>query len=69
MATRKFALDKVGRKIYVGNLVQYNNKIFFVEDMNFLSWNREQYLTLRDKTNKNKKLEYISPNNVVSRHK
>ena len=62
--TRRFALDKKGRKIYIGSFVVFNNKLFLVEDMEFLSWNRNQYLTLIDKRNKNKKIKFISANDV-----
>jgi len=64
-----FAIDRNGTKTYIGNLVQYNNKYFYVENMEFISWNREQYLTLKSINNKNKILQYISPRDVVLKKK
>ena len=64
MSTRRFATDKYGRKFYIGDLVEYDKNLFLVEDMNFLSWNREQYLTLRSKKNDNKLVEFIHPLSV-----
>ena len=51
-------------KIFIGSFVRFNNKVFLVEDIEYLSWSVNQYLTLSDKKNKNKKMEFISPNQV-----
>ena len=56
MSTRRYALDQKGKKIYIGSSIKYRNLSFLVEDINYLSWNTEQYLTLADKRNKNKKI-------------
>ena len=64
MTTRRYALDGRNRKVYIGSTVNYNNRSFLVEDIQYLSWNTEQYLTLVDRKNKNKKLEFISPIDV-----
>ena len=53
-------------KVFIGSFVKYNNKIFLIEEIESLSWNSNQYLTLADKKNKNKKMKFISPNNVRS---
>jgi len=44
--------------------VNYDDKIFLVEDIEYLSWTTNQYLTLADERNKNKKVKFISPDNV-----
>ena len=64
MTTRRYALDGRSHKVYIGSTVNYNNHKFLVEDIQYLSWNTEQYLTLVDQKNKNKKLEFISPIDV-----
>ncbi len=69
MSTKRFALDRKGKRFYIGSTVEYNNKIFLVEDMQFLSWNREQYITLCDRRNKNKKIEFVSSKDVLVKHK
>ena len=69
MSTRKFAIDKKGKKIYIGSAVKYKNLIFFVENMQHLSWNREQYITLVDRKNKNKKIEFVLPAEVSIQYK
>ena len=72
MTSRSFALDQNGKRIYVGSVIEYDNALFYVEDMNFsLSWSREHYLTLRAKNNRNKLLEFISSKDVLlkPRHK
>ena len=65
MSTKRFAIDKKGNKIYIGNVVKFIIQLFLVEDMNYLSWSKEQYITLRDRNNKNKILEYITPSEVT----
>jgi len=65
MLTRRFAHDANGKKIYIGSIVLYNNKPFLIEDMEYLSWHTEQYITLVDKKNKNKKMRFISPKKVT----
>jgi hypothetical protein len=69
MSTRKFAVDKKGKKIYIGSTVRYKNLIFLVENMQHLSWNREQYITLVDRKNKNKKIEFVLPAEVSIQYK
>ena len=69
MKTRKFAIDNKGKKIYIGSTVRYKNLTFLVEDMQHLSWNREQYITLVDKKNKNKKIEFVLPSEVTTQYK
>ena len=59
MTTRIFALDKNKHKLYVGSSVKYQNKTFLVEEIENLSWNTKQYLTLVDKRNKNKKIKFV----------
>tara|TARA_R110000824_G_scaffold41357_9_gene123117 strand:+ start:7437 stop:7637 length:201 start_codon:yes stop_codon:yes gene_type:complete len=66
MLTRRFAIDRKGKKIYIGNVVKYNNSFFFVEDMHYLSWSTEQYLVLVDRKNKNKKIDFIKPSDVLA---
>ena len=65
MTTRRFALDKNNHKLYIGSLVKYNNKFFLVENIDYLSWNTNQYLTLVDRKNKNKKIKFITPDETV----
>ena len=68
MTSRSFALDQNGKRIYIGSIIEYDNTLFYVEDMNFpLSWSREHYLTLRAKNNKNKLLEFISSKKVLAK--
>jgi len=64
MTTRKYALDAKNNKIYVGSLVRYKSRSFLVEEIEDLSWTRDQYLTLADKKNKNKKLKFIDSKDV-----
>ena len=64
MKTRRFALDRHQNKIFIGSSVNYDDKIFLVEDIEYLSWTTNQYLTLADERNKNKKVKFISPDNV-----
>ena len=64
MTTRRFALDKNKNKIFIDSPVKYNNKIFLVEEIEYLSWNTKQYLTLIDKKNKNKKIKFVLSDNV-----
>ena len=41
-------------------------KSFIIESMQDpLYWNREQYITLVDEKNKNKKIEFVSPQEVI----
>ena len=69
MSTRRFALDRRGKRFYIGSVVEYNNKTFLVEDMQFHTWSREQYITLCDKRNKNKKIEFVASRDVLAKHK
>jgi len=64
MVTRRYALDEKNHKIFIGSRVKYNNRTFFVEDIQYLDWTIKQFLTLLDSRNKNKKLEFIAPNKV-----
>jgi len=64
MTTRKYALDSKNNKIYVGSVVKYNNRSFLVEEIEDLSWNKDQYLTLSDRKNKNKKIKFIDSKSV-----
>ena len=59
MTTRIFALDKNEHKLYIGSSVKYQDKTFLVEEIENLSWNTKQYLTLVDKRNKNKKIKFV----------
>ena len=61
-----FALDSKGNKLFIGNPVLYKNKLFLIESMQDpLYWNREQYITLIDARNKNKKIEFVLPKEVL----
>ena len=64
MQTRRFALDRHQNKIFIGSSVKYDNRVFLVEEIEYLSWCPDQYLTLTDERNKNKKMRFISPDNV-----
>jgi len=61
MVTRRYALDKNKHKLYIGSMVKYNNNFFLIENIDYLSWSTNQYLTLIDHRNKNKILKFISP--------
>ena len=63
--TGRFTLDAGGRKVYVGSKVYYQNRLWLLEDIQYLAWNSNQYLVLQDLRNKNKKLSFISPNSVI----
>ena len=67
MLTKRFALDKKGKRIYIGTLVEYKNSLFYVENMNYLMWTKKQFITLRSKKNKNKILDFITPEEVAKR--
>ena len=64
MITRRYALDEKSRKIFIGSKVKYNNRIFLVEDIQYLDWTIKQFLTLLDDKNKNKRIEFITPDKV-----
>ena len=66
MISNRFTIDAHGKKVYVGSNVYYRNKKWLLEDIEYVSWNSNQYLTLQDLSNKNKKLTFISPNSVIS---
>ena len=68
MSTKRFATDRRGKRFYIGSIVEYLDDLYYVDDMHFESWTRNQYLTIRKKTNKNKILEYISPETVNVKH-
>ena len=59
MSTTRFTLDGNGKRAYVGSPVYYQNKVWLLEDIQYLKWNSEQYLTLQDPKNKNKKVEFV----------
>ena len=59
MSTTRFTLDGNGRRAYIGSPVYYKNKVWLLEDIQYLRWNSEQYLTLQDPKNKNKKVEFV----------
>ena len=65
MLTKKFAIDANGEKAYEGTEVLYKNKVWLLEAIDYLSWNRNQYLTLLDPNNKIKKMRYIDPREVT----
>ncbi len=63
--TGRFTLDAGGKKVYIGSKVYYQNRLWLLEDIQYLAWNSNQYLVLQDLKNKNKKLSFISPNSVI----
>ena len=65
MLTKKFAIDANGEKAHEGSEVLYKNKVWLLETIDYLSWNRNQYLTLLDPNNKIKKMRYIDPREVT----
>jgi hypothetical protein len=64
MSTRRFTLDSRGRKMYINDYVLYENKVYYIEDIKYLNWSNDQYITLVDSKNKNKKIDFISPNDI-----
>ncbi|HIL25772.1 MAG TPA: hypothetical protein EYG21_00015 [Nitrospinaceae bacterium] len=66
MTTVRFALDARGKKVPIGSTVIYKEKLYKVNDIEYLSWNINQYLTLSELNNKNKTLEFISSHEVIS---
>jgi hypothetical protein len=62
--TGRFTIDVNGRRAYIGNKVYYENKLWLLEDIQYLAWNSNQYLILQDVNNKNKKLSFISPHSI-----
>ena len=69
MSTKRYAIDKNGKKVYIGSDVRYKNLNYLVEEIQYLSWNRNQYLTLLDKKNKNKKIDFVLPSEVSIQYK
>ena len=67
MATKIFAVDRKGKKFFIGSVVEYKNNLYSVEDMLFTAHPRDQYITIKQKNNKYKILEYILPEDVVLR--
>lgn len=65
MATRIFAVDRKGKKFFIGSTVEYKNNLYFVEDMLFTAHPRDQYITIKQKSNQYKILEYILPKDVI----
>ena len=66
MTTKRFTLDSKGQRAYVGSKVYYKNKIWLLEDIQYVTWNSNQYLTLQAIDNKNKRLKFIAPNNIIA---
>jgi len=64
MKTRRYAIDQNNHKLFIGSKVKYKKDIFLIEDIDYLSWSINQYLTLVSLKNKNKKLEFISSKDV-----
>lgn len=69
MLTRRFALDSKGKKIYISDPVYYENKMYYVESISYLNWNNNQYLSLVDSKNKNKKIQFVLCNLVINSRK
>ena len=65
MSTRRFAIDQKGNRIYIGSTVRYKNSTLLIEDIQYLTWNKIQYLTLSDKKNKNKKFDLVPSSDVM----
>ena len=61
MPTSRFVIDSNGKRAHLGSKVFYKNKIWLLEDIEYLSWSADQYITLRDLKNKNKKAEFVRP--------
>ena len=61
----RYTIDAGGKKVYIGGKVYYNNKLWLLEDIQYLAWNTDQYLILQDINNKNKKISFISPKTVI----
>lgn len=59
MSTSRFVIDSNGKRAYMGSKVLYKNKVWLLEDIEYLNWSADQYLTLRDIKNKNKKTEFV----------
>ena len=64
--TSRFTVDARGKKAYLGSKVLYENNIWILEDIEYLLWSNEQYLTLKNIKNKNKTVNFISPNNIIA---
>lgn len=62
----RYTFDVDGKKVYIGANVYYNNRIWLLEDIHYLSWNTDQYLTLKDLKNKNKKIDFVSPKAITA---
>ena len=62
--TRRFTIDSCGKRAYIGSRVRYKNKIWILEDIQHLAWSKNQYLTLQDMKNKNKKIEFIKSEDI-----
>jgi len=69
MSTRRYAVDKNDKKIYIGSIVKYKNLNYLIEEIQYLSWNRNQYLTLLNQKNKNKKIDFVLPSDVSIQYK
>jgi len=69
MSTKRFAFDKDGNKVLIGSKVFFENKIYIIEDIEYLSWNVNQYLTLSELKNKNKKVQFVSSHEISSKEK
>jgi len=67
MLSNRYTIDAHGRKAYVGTKVYYKNKLWLLEDIQYLSWSVDQFLTLQDINNKNKRVAFVSPSNVIAK--
>jgi hypothetical protein len=67
MLSNRYTIDARGRKAYVGTKVYYKNKLWLLEDIEYLSWSVDQFLTLQDINNKNKRVTFVSPSNVIAK--
>jgi hypothetical protein len=47
--------------------VYYKNKLWLLEDIDYLAWSVDQYLTLQDINNKNKRVAFISPASIIAK--
>ena len=64
MITNRFVIDSNGKRAYLGSRVLYKNKIWLLEDIEYLHWDTQQYLMLQDPKNKNKKAKFIKAGEI-----
>tara|TARA_R100000008_G_C3585281_1_gene171752 strand:- start:851 stop:1072 length:222 start_codon:yes stop_codon:yes gene_type:complete len=65
MQTKKFAIDANERRIHEGSKVLYKHRVWILQAIETLTWNRNQYLTLIAPNDKIKKMRYINPKEVT----